>query len=75
MTISTHAADRERGMTTAEYSIGTLGTVMIALVLYRLGLVDGDGGIGEIIRNILQKAWSITDVFSRLRFGPRMGLM
>ena len=32
---------RERGMATAEYTVGTLGAVLIAGVLFKLGLDDG----------------------------------
>jgi uncharacterized protein DUF4244 len=45
---------RERGMATAEYTVGTLGAVVIAAVLFRLG-VD-HGWFADELRDILERA-------------------
>lgn len=49
-------ARSERGMATAEYTVGTVGAVFIALVLYRLGLLDHDNPWVESIKEVLQRA-------------------
>ncbi|MBC7630282.1 DUF4244 domain-containing protein [Aeromicrobium sp.] len=46
----------ERGMATAEYTVGTLGTVMIAVVLYKLGMLDHDNPWFESFRKVLERA-------------------
>lgn len=33
----------DQGMATAEYSVGTVGAVLIAVVLYKLGLLGVEG--------------------------------
>lgn len=33
----------EHGMVTAEYTIGTMGAVLLSLVIYKLGLLGIDG--------------------------------
>ncbi len=38
-------------MATAEYTVGTLGAVMIAAVLYKLGLLDSDNPWMESFRD------------------------
>ncbi|VXB48012.1 DUF4244 domain-containing protein [Aeromicrobium sp. 9AM] len=67
----------DRGMATAEYTVGTLGAVMIGAVLYRLGLLDSDNPWMESFRAILERAlgWgTLRDMFDHLpRFGIRAG--
>jgi hypothetical protein len=46
----------DRGMATAEYTVGTVGAVMIASVLYRLGLLDNDNPWMDAFRDLLQRA-------------------
>jgi hypothetical protein len=67
----------ERGMATAEYTVGTLGAVMIAAVLYKLGALDNDNPWMESLRQILERAlgWgTMRDLFNGLpRLGIRLG--
>ena len=67
----------DRGMATAEYTVGTLGAVMIAAVLYRFGLLDNDNPLMDSFRDILERAlgWgTMRDMFDRIpRFGIRLG--
>ena len=46
----------ERGMATAEYTIGTLGAVMIAMVLYRLGMLHEGNPWFEAVKQALERA-------------------
>ncbi|WP_332663381.1 DUF4244 domain-containing protein [Aeromicrobium sp.] len=66
----------DRGMATAEYTVGTLGAVMIAAVLYRFGLLDNDNPWITSFRDILERAlgWgTMRDLFDRIpRFGIRL---
>jgi hypothetical protein len=65
----------ERGMATAEYTVGTLGAVLIGAVLYRLGLLDNDNPWMDSLREILERAldWGrMRDAFDHLpRFSIR----
>jgi hypothetical protein len=64
-------ATDERGMATAEYTVGTLGAVCIALVLYKFGMLDHDNPWLDNFRDILKRAlmWrSLAD------FIPGLGL-
>lgn len=67
----------ERGMATAEYTVGTLGAVMIAAVLYRLGMLDHDNPWFDGFHEILQRAlgWgTLRDLFGHMpRFGIKIG--
>ena len=67
----------DRGMATAEYTVGTLGAVMIGAVLYRFGILDNDNPWMESFRDILERSlgWGrMRDVFDHLpRFGIRLG--
>jgi len=67
----------DRGMATAEYTVGTLGAVMIATVLYKFGILDNDNPWFESFRQILERAlgWAtMRDLFDGLpRFGFRIG--
>ena len=64
----------DRGMATAEYTVGTLGAVMIATVLYKFG-IDDDGPWMDSFREILERAlgWgTMRELFGHLpRFGIR----
>ena len=66
----------ERGMATAEYAVGTLGAVMIGVVLYRLGMLDHNSPWFESFREVLERSlgWGL---WRRLlentpRFGIRL---
>ncbi|MEO6605581.1 MAG: DUF4244 domain-containing protein [Aeromicrobium sp.] len=48
----------ESGMVTAEYTVGTLGAVCIGLVLYKLGMLDGDNPWLQTFKEILERALS-----------------
>jgi len=67
----------ERGMATAEYTVGTLGAVLIGAVLYRFGVLDNDNPWMDSIRDILERSLSwgrLRDAFDHLpRFGIRLG--
>jgi hypothetical protein len=49
-------AKDERGMATAEYTVGTLGAVCIGLILYKLGMLDNDNPWLDNFRDILRRA-------------------
>ncbi|MEV7398360.1 DUF4244 domain-containing protein [Aeromicrobium sp. NPDC092404] len=46
----------DRGMATAEYTIGTLGAVVIAAALFRLGLLDHGNPWLDSFKEILDRA-------------------
>ena len=43
---------RERGMTTAEYAVGTLGACTVGGVLVKIGQSDW---FGELVRDVFEK--------------------
>lgn len=53
----------ERGMATAEYTVGTLGAVCIGLILYKLGALDHDNPWFESFRDLLLRALSWRELF------------
>lgn len=64
----------DRGMATAEYTIGTVAAVMIASVLIKFGLLDNDNPWMDAFRDLLDQAlgWSaLRDMFSGFRFRIR----
>lgn len=61
-----HAARRERGMTTAEYAVGTLGAATCAAVLVHLG---ADGWFFDQLREIFVRALDPTTLVEHLRRG------
>ena len=64
----------DRGMATAEYTVGTLGAVVIGAVLYRFGLLDNDNPWMDSFREILEHSFSwgaMRDVFDRI---PKLGI-
>jgi hypothetical protein len=64
----------DRGMATAEYTVGTLGAVMIAAVLYKFGLLDDSNPWIDSIKEILERSlrWgTFRDLFHRM---PRLGI-
>ena len=46
----------DRGMATAEYTVGTLGAVCFGLVLYKLGVLDHDNPWVSLMHNVLESA-------------------
>lgn len=66
----------ERGMATAEYTVGTLGAVVIGAVLFRLGVLDNDNPWINSFKEILERSlsWGVMrDVFDRIpKFGIRL---
>lgn len=46
----------QRGMVTAEFTVGTFGTVLIAAILYKLGVLDHNNPWIEAFRNVLERA-------------------
>ena len=64
----------DRGMATAEYTVGTLGAVCFAFTLYKFGVLD-DNPWMETFREILQRAFGwgpMRDAFEGVpRFGVR----
>ncbi|MGA8988345.1 DUF4244 domain-containing protein [Aeromicrobium sp.] len=47
----------DSGMATAEYTVGTLGAVVVAAVLYRIGLPDSHNPWFESFEDILNRAF------------------
>jgi hypothetical protein len=64
----------DRGMATAEYTVGTLGAVMIATVLYRLGLLDNDNPWMDSFREILERALGWDAIRDQIHRMPRLGI-
>jgi len=61
-----HRVD-ERGATTAEYGIGTVGAVLIATILYRLGTMGGEASaLMRLARGLLTKAFDLSERFGWL---------
>lgn len=63
---SRHDTRGERGMTTAEYAVGTLGAATCAAVLVRLG---GDGWFFDQLREIFVRALDPSTLVEHLRRG------
>jgi hypothetical protein len=63
---------RERGMSTAEYAIGTLGAVLIAAFLFKLGL--DDSWFFEELKKIIERALEPGRLLDLLRDGPWFGI-
>jgi hypothetical protein len=64
----------DRGMATAEYTVGTLGAVMIAAMLYKFGLLDNNNPWIDSFKEILQRSlgWgTLRDMFHNM---PRLGI-
>jgi uncharacterized protein DUF4244 len=61
---------RERGMATAEYTVGTLGAVLIATVLFRLGI--DHGWFVEELKDILERALRPGVLIDQLKHVPRL---
>lgn len=61
---------RERGMATAEYTVGTLGAVLVAAVLLKLGM--DDGWYFDQLRDIIERALSPTVFLEHLKNVPKM---
>ena len=63
---------RERGMATAEYTVGTLGAVLIAAFLFKLGL--DDSWFFEELKSIIERALRPGRLFDLLEDGPWFGV-
>ena len=65
----------DRGMATAEYTVGTLGAVLIGAVLYKFGILDNDNPWIDSFREIIERSlrWgAMRDMFDGMpRFGIR----
>jgi hypothetical protein len=59
-------------MATAEYTVGTLGAVMIAAFLFKLGL--DDSWFFEQLKGIIERALRPNLLFELLREGPWFGI-
>jgi hypothetical protein len=59
-------------MATAEYTVGTLGAVMIAAFLFKLGL--DDTWFFEELKGIIERALRPNRLFELLREGPWFGI-
>ena len=62
---------RERGMATAEYTVGTLGAVVIAAFLFKLGLHDS--WFFEELKGIIERALDPGRLFDLIKSGPWFG--
>lgn len=62
---------RESGMATAEYSVATLGAVLFAVVLFKLGLEDS--WFVDQLRDIIERALRPGILLERLGNLPRLG--
>jgi len=61
----------ERGMATAEYTVGTLGAVVIAAFLFKLGL--DDTWFFEELKGIIERALRPGQLFEHIKDGPWFG--
>ncbi len=62
----------ECGMATAEFTVGTVGAVLIAAVLYKLGLLDHHNPWLDAFKSVLERAlaWhTISDFIPGLGLG------
>lgn len=62
---------RERGMAAAEYTVGTLGAVLIAAFLFKLGL--DDSWFFEELKDIIERALDPGRLFDLIKSGPWFG--
>ena len=63
---------RERGMATAEYTVGTLGAVLIAAFLFKLGL--DDNWFFDELKGIIERALRPGLLIDHLRDIPFFGI-
>jgi hypothetical protein len=61
----------ERGMATAEYTVGTLGAVLIAAFLLKLGL--DDSWFFDELKGVIERALRPGVLFEVFRHMPRYG--
>lgn len=47
---------KQRGMVTAEFTVGTFGAVLIAAVLYKLGMLDSHNPWVEHFKDVVERA-------------------
>jgi uncharacterized protein DUF4244 len=59
-------------MATAEYTVGTLGAVLVAAVLFKLGL--DDGWYFDQLRDIVERALRPGLLIEHLRNIPKLGI-
>jgi hypothetical protein len=62
----------QRGMATAEYTVGTFGAVLIAAVLYKIGLLDSHNPWIEHFKSVVEHALSwhkLSDFIPHLDLG------
>lgn len=62
---------RERGMATAEYTVGTLGAVLIAAFLFKLGL--DDSWFFDQLKDVIERALRPGVLFELFDHMPRYG--
>ena len=63
---------RELGMATAEYTVGTLGAVVIAAFLFKLGL--DDSWFFEELKGVIERALDPGRLIEQLRHTPWFGI-
>lgn len=63
---------REHGMATAEYTVGTVGAVFCAAVLFKLGA--DHGWFVDELRDILERALRPGVLIEQMRHLPRFGI-
>ncbi len=63
---------RERGMATAEYTVGTLGAVLIAAFLFKLGL--DDNWFFDELKGIIERALRPSTLIDHLQHIPTFGI-
>ena len=64
-------SSRERGMATAEYTVGTLGAVFLAALLFKFALTDT--WLFDQLRDIIERALRPGVLFDVFRHVTRVG--
>jgi len=54
---------KDRGMVTAEYTVGTIGAVFIALILYRLGMLEHGSPWFKTFKAFVERALDLGRLF------------
>lgn len=62
----------DRGMATAEYTVGTMGAVLVGAVLYKLGMLDAHNPWMDSIREILENALGWGRLHELVKHVPRL---